>query len=395
MNMNPAYASGNKARGWLKPLLVGVVSLCASTFAVIHCGVQIKTVGVDDSTWWQLGMSLSALIGLVAPFWAFALALARGSGMLAQAGTRSGRLLAWLVPVLVGVVCLGAYPAVYARLEPSPDRTADPWVHPLELVAAAYACFFPLVCACLALSRGHRAFRAWRRAHGHFTKAEAAAAATRQNTQRVWEATCDIRRRLLEGLPPPTIPRPWDVVPWAGERFIADVRGQYARYYGTDVAYTRHGGFFFGHPAFVLGGLALSAIETQASLNRARARAQQQWREFQPCRVLVTDQRLLCQLQNGRWLTFTYGAMTAIYPEVDDATIICQFANGVEPLMLAGDAAWPAAVMSLMQTHGLQAVAQHPNLQRLNPRPLPDPAEPDEIERPSGLVARQDAAAWD
>jgi hypothetical protein len=56
---------------------------------------------------------------------------------------------------------------------------------------------------------------------------------------------------------------------------------------------------------------------------------------------------------------------TALYPEVDRWTLICEFGGTAEPLLLAGPDAALIGVMTVLLTHGSDAVAEHPSLQRL------------------------------
>jgi len=78
---------------------------------------------------------------------------------------------------------------------------------------------------------------------------------------------------------------------------------------------------------------------------------------------VASNQRLLCQV-GGRWLSFHYSAMTAVYPEVGDWTLITQY-GGTSPLMLSGLHVPAAALFTVLGTHGPDAVAVHPSLQML------------------------------
>lgn len=155
----------------------------------------------------------------------------------------------------------------------------------------------------------------------------------------------------------------WEIVPEQGEVFFYDLRAVYERYYGQDVSYTPSGGFFFGSPAFILAGMAVTGLANSSRRRAAEAQAQTQWREYEPARVIVSNHRILC-LVRGQWLSFSYGAMTAVYPEVAQATLVCEF-RGAPPLRLRGADVPIAAVMTVFATHGLEAVAEHPSLQVL------------------------------
>ena len=90
------------------------------------------------------------------------------------------------------------------------------------------------------------------------------------------------------------------------------------------------------------------------------------WPEWQTTTVYVTSQRLAVHA-SGRWLSFEYRAITAVYPrEVASATLVCQF-DSTEPLLLSGDEAAIAAVLAVTQTHGLEALRDHPALPASRP----------------------------
>jgi hypothetical protein len=53
--------------------------------------------------------------------------------------------------------------------------------------------------------------------------------------------------------------------------------------------------------------------------------------------------------------------MTAVYPEVDRWALVCQF-DSTSPLLLHGPAAPAAALVTVLMTHGPEAIQQHPSL---------------------------------
>ncbi|GAA4842617.1 hypothetical protein GCM10023221_20800 [Luteimicrobium xylanilyticum] len=229
----------------------------------------------------------------------------------------------------------------------------------LQLALVLVTLGAPVVLLLLAATRGHAHYRSRRRTQGHLTKAEQAAAQVEGASRRAWDEARALRAALLRHEPPPTM-QVWDVVPYDGEVFFCDVPAGYARFYGTDVTYTQTSGFFFGRPSFVLAGLAATAIGNAASRNAARRAAQKQWREHTICRLVVSNRRLLTQI-GGRWLSFHYAGMTAIYPEPAGWALVCQFSDA-EPLMLSGHHAPFAAVMTMFMTHGEDALLGHPAL---------------------------------
>lgn len=59
--------------------------------------------------------------------------------------------------------------------------------------------------------------------------------------------------------------------------------------------------------------------------------------------------------------------MTAVYPEVDRWTLICEFGDATEPRLLSGLSAPLMCVMTVLLTYGPDAVTQHPSLRPLAP----------------------------
>ncbi|WP_098464945.1 hypothetical protein [Isoptericola jiangsuensis] len=53
--------------------------------------------------------------------------------------------------------------------------------------------------------------------------------------------------------------------------------------------------------------------------------------------------------------------MTAVFPEPQDWALVCQF-GASQPLLLTGNHAPFAAVMTLFQTHGEHALREHPGV---------------------------------
>ncbi|OUD87383.1 hypothetical protein BC477_05260 [Clavibacter michiganensis subsp. michiganensis] len=109
--------------------------------------------------------------------------------------------------------------------------------------------------------------------------------------------------------------------------------------------------------------MAAAAIGNASRRSAAEAQAAERWRELQPVRLVISDRRLLCQV-GGRWLAFWYAGMTAVYPEVREWALVCQFPD-VEPLRLRGVDAPIAAVITVLGTQGLDALRDHPSLQPL------------------------------
>jgi len=273
------------------------------------------------------------------------------------------RHLRWLIPLILIPLTYLAGCLVLDVLDDIPTQGPNVGLAIAELSIAGLTALLPLIAAVFAVIGGISTVRRWRRSKGHFSRVERAANAAAEQADIAWQQARALRATLIEREIPESI-TVWDVVPRAGESMFYDLSANYARHYGREVAYTQRSGFFFGHPAFVLTGIAATRIGNSARRNAAEMAAQATWREWQQCRVVVSNQRIICQA-GGRWLSFDYGAMVAVYPEVDEWTLICNFGDRSEPLLLSGLSAPIIAVMTLLVTHGVEAVRSHPSLQRL------------------------------
>lgn len=289
-----------------------------------------------------------------------------------RAAARAGRVrrhARWVVPLVaapaVFLACVLALDALNRH-----ELYHGAWAF-LVLLVVAVAFLGPVALLAVAIAKGARTFREHRRSRGRFSATERAEIGRRDAAAHAWANAQGLHRQLLAREVPPTL-RVWDVVPYAGEEFFCDVPAGYARYYGTTVSYTQTSGFYYGRPSFVLTGLAVTAIANAAERSAAQAQAREQWRERCVSRLVVSNHRLLVQV-HGRWLSFDYSAMTAVLPEPDGWALVCQFSS-TEPLLLTGDHAPFAAVMTLYRTHGEQALRDHPGLEPL--RPVHGPASP-------------------
>lgn len=272
------------------------------------------------------------------------------------------------------MILLAAVPVSYVLLmlvvqassvagDKATDPTAVVWFALAQLAALAAAVVVPVILLIRAVVQMTRTHRRAQRAKGRFTKREQSMLDRGLLASEAWERARAARIALLRHQVPATISQ-WDVVPYAGEVFFARTQLTYARYYGRDVMYSQSSTIALGNPAFVVGALAVTAIANSSARSRAAAEAAPQWREWQASAVYVSNRRLAVHA-GGRWLSFDYTAMTAVYPEVAAATLVCQFAEA-EPLLLSGDDAALAAVFTVLQTHGLDAVREHPSLLALD-----------------------------
>lgn len=276
---------------------------------------------------------------------------------------RLQRHLAWAIPLALAPISYFAAAFGLVGISQGMDDGSLPswwaWIG-VALGLAALVC--PVIALVHASTGGFRAFRHWRRSQGHFTKNEAAVAQREAVSTGAWARAQKLQSSLAQREIPPAI-HVWDVVPNANEVFFLDVPADYARYYGMDVSYTQSSGFYYGRPSFVLAGVGISAIANAARRDNAARQAVAHWRERQPCRVLVSNQRLMCQV-GGQWLSFYFNAMNAVYPEIENWSLITQY-DSTSPLLLSGPQIPEIALMTVLATQGPDAVVHHPSLQRL------------------------------
>jgi len=271
------------------------------------------------------------------------------------------RELKWAIPFVVGAVTY----VICLRLveDAAPTASADPAdagpVVALSLAVLGGGALAVVTGVIGVIRLVVLGIRYLRHKAGLYTKKEIATQSQADYREHAWRRSRSLRAQLARREVPPAI-TVWDVVPMQGEVFFLDRSAHYARYYGQDVYYSTQGGFFFGHPLFVAAGLGLTAAINSSRRSQAQAAAREQWREEQWVRVVVSNQRVLC-LVGGQWLSFFYGGMTAVYPEVGQWTLICQFSD-TSPMLLSGPDVPEIALMTVLMTHGPEALEQHPSL---------------------------------
>ena len=267
------------------------------------------------------------------------------------------RHVRWAVPLVLAPIAYVGCMAGIAALDRGEQTDSSTLLVMLLLLLGAVVA--PISLVVLAVVKASATYRDHRRSTGGFRAAELIDIRRRDASARGWRDAQALRQQLLAGEVPATL-AVWDVVPYANEEFFCDVPSGYARYYGTDVSYSQTSGFFYGRPSFVVAGLAVTALSNAAQRTAARNKARQQWREQCISRLVVSNHRLLVQTR-GRWLSFDYASMTAVFPEPTSWGIVCQFSEA-EPLLLTGDHAPFVAVMTLYRTHGERALREHPSL---------------------------------
>ena len=169
---------------------------------------------------------------------------------------------------------------------------------------------------------------------------------------REWVRAQRVRDGLIEGRMPSAI-APHGLATRPGETLFVDTRAVYSRYVAAVESSST------GLPAFVSAGLMVTGTYRR-DRTWLEAQCAPFWRRPVSVRVVCSDQRIAVHT-GQRWASFPYTAMTAIYPEVGDATLVCEFA-AAPPLLLRGAAIPTVALLTVHQTAGADAVRTHPAL---------------------------------
>ena len=265
--------------------------------------------------------------------------------------------LRWLVPLaLIPATFYGATFAMTKLSETEGSATAGLLVFALFLFAIAG----PVVAMVFTFKGIFRVYGDWRRSRGRYTKAEKIAIETQNHLDEAWIHARTLHSSLIKGQVPDAI-KTQDVIPNAEEDFYFDLNVEYARFYGHGADYAHAQGLYFGNPLFVVAAMGITAAGNVSRRNAAEAQAATQWREIQNCRVLVSNQRILC-LVRGRWLSFYHSAVVAIYPEPGRWTLVCQFEQS-EPLLLRGPWSPTIGLIATYFTRGPSALSEHPGFE--------------------------------
>ena len=159
----------------------------------------------------------------------------------------------------------------------------------------------------------------------------------------------------------------WDVVLGAGERVLLDGQVGYSRYYGLggQAAYAPVSVRHYGDARPVT---AWSIMRLRSAGNRGRAQAAAfnaatRWREQQQCRVVVTDRRVLCQVQAKGWISFDHAQA---YRDPDRAATEQRRARVPRhaPLCLSGPIVTEIMVVVVWALYGAGRAAGAPGVDR-------------------------------
>lgn len=270
----------------------------------------------------------------------------------------------WIVFLLL---IPGSYLACQVASRYIATYAQDSWLMTIAIILYPLRVVLPVVALIFFIKSFSQVFRSWRNSNGHFSVAEQQAIENQRHADLVAEApalAAEQRRSLLRGDEQPTLIR-YDLATYPEERFLFSGTAQYARFYGTEANYWGSSTFAVGHPVFVAAAFVTSAIADNRARNRALLEAQAQWRETQALEVIVSDQRILCNTFERGWLSFHFGGMTAVYPDLTSQSIVCQF-HDAEPLQLQGPAALPISNLVVYHVLGHEALAGHPVLRQLD-----------------------------
>ena len=149
-----------------------------------------------------------------------------------------------------------------------------------------------------------------------------------------WTAAQGYARHLAAGRPPgQTFVN--GILLQPDETAVFETTATYERFWGGDGAYTRSGSFFLGSPAFVVAGLAGTALANSVRKGRAARDAVPSWRERQEARVVATNRRLLTLLPGRGFLSFWWEGTQEFYPAPRSWAMVLVWPE-VAPLRLSG-----------------------------------------------------------
>lgn len=146
-------------------------------------------------------------------------------------------------------------------------------------------------------------------------------------------------RLFAQGVEPPSVDVYGPVLA-ADERGLLQADMTYSRLYAAgDGGYQKNGMFVVARPAVMVGALAVNAAINHRRKVAARRDAEQRWRDQQQIQVTVTTYRLLCNTLDKGFESFSYGAVTEFYPDLDGWELTLAFDGNCAPLRLSGPAA--------------------------------------------------------
>jgi hypothetical protein len=113
----------------------------------------------------------------------------------------------------------------------------------------------------------------------------------------------------------------------------------------------------------------MTAIGNTVRRSEAIAQAAHRWREQQQVQVILTDQRVVCNVA-GRWSAFSLGELIAFYPEPANWSVVFEFLDAA-PLRLAGPGGPAIATFVAWVIYGERRLNEHPAFDPLRSNSTP------------------------
>jgi hypothetical protein len=130
-----------------------------------------------------------------------------------------------------------------------------------------------------------------------------------------------------------------------------------------------------GSPSCAFDGLAagivLMPIETVYRSTEAWLRIQTSgvWGQARSANTLVSNQRLLCRLSDGRWTSLWWNGVVRLQVDLAAEHVILDYGDG-EPIAFSGTSAAVVGVAAIASVHGVEALIRHPALAPLRAAPV-------------------------
>ncbi|MDX3388186.1 hypothetical protein PV682_43125 [Streptomyces niveiscabiei] len=151
------------------------------------------------------------------------------------------------------------------------------------------------------------------------------------------EAAAQLDAHLRAGGTLIPVPTP-GYTPDPGETAYADVTCTTARFYATDLVLPPRAGYFENHPSLGRRWVTNRRLDAQR-LQPAEAEAQEQWRDHEWARVLLTSDgiRINPPTSPDTWLPFDHVLLTNVTAEPDRQELVLSY-SVCAPLLLTGPA---------------------------------------------------------
>lgn len=140
------------------------------------------------------------------------------------------------------------------------------------------------------------------------------------------------------------------------ETALLSTNATYSRFYGEDGSYQHSDLFILGRPTIMIAAMAGNAMLNARRKAHARNAATPCWRSQQPCQIIATNHRLLCNVAVHGWLSFYYDAVTEFYPDLNTWTLTASFDDQCAPLRICGP---PVPALSLWAAVGIEGAHWH------------------------------------